>query len=93
MKTPKKIRIERAADSLTEGLKLIRAGMQKLQECYLELGDLPRTQEVRDTRRRIDVLSGQVDNGTKGVLRALRKSEIIDKFDEQALDNTGNENI
>lgn len=79
-------RKDRAADALVQGLALTRAGMQKFQECYLELGDMPQTQGVRDARRRIKIMEQQLANATKGMMRAVGKSDIADNFDEHALD-------
>lgn len=79
-------RKERAADALIDGLRLSRASVQKFQECLLELQDLPQTTGVRNTRQRIKYLLDYTDNTTKGIFNALKKSEMIDSFDEAALD-------
>lgn len=77
---------EAAADALAKGILLFRAGKQKLEQCYLELGDTPQTQGTRDTRRRIRIMIEQMDNATKGILRSIRKTDIVDTLDDQALD-------
>lgn len=77
---------ERAAAALAQAIASLRAGCMKLDECFLELQDLPQTSKVREMRVQIRRTSDYVDRSTRTMLSKLSQTGLIETLDEEILD-------
>lgn len=77
---------ERAAAALAMAIEALRAGCMKLDECNLELRDLPQTSRIREMRLQIGRTSDYVDRSTRTMLSKLSQTGLIETLDEEILD-------